>query len=76
VKPEGYVLYTYAAIQAWKDAVETAKTTDAPAVIKALDAGTFQTVIGNIDFDDKGDVTLPGYVMYKWSKGTYDYAAK
>jgi branched-chain amino acid transport system substrate-binding protein len=76
VKPEGYVLYTYAAIQAWKDAVEAAKTTDAPAVIKALDEGTFPTVIGNIDFDDKGDVTLPGYVMYKWSKGTYDYAAK
>jgi branched-chain amino acid transport system substrate-binding protein len=76
IKPEGYVLYTYAAIQAWKAAVEQAKTTDAPEVIKALDAGTFPTVIGNIDFDDKGDVTLPGYVMYQWSKGAYDYAQK
>ena len=73
VKPEGYVLYTYAAIQAWADAVKKAGSTDHAAVVKALDEGTFPTVIGEIDFDDKGDVTLPGYVVYKWSNGAYDY---
>ncbi|MGQ4273199.1 branched-chain amino acid ABC transporter substrate-binding protein [Terrihabitans sp. B22-R8] len=74
IKPEGYVLYTYAAIQAWKAAVEAAKTTEAAAVIKQLDDGKFPTVIGEIDFDDKGDVTLPGYVVYQWKAGAYDYA--
>jgi branched-chain amino acid transport system substrate-binding protein len=74
-KAEGYVLYTYAAVQAWADAVKTAGTTDYDPVVKALNDGTFKTVIGNIDFNDKGDVTLPGYVMYVWKNGAYDYAA-
>ena len=28
IEPEGYVLYTYAAVQAWKQAVEKAKSTE------------------------------------------------
>ena len=70
---EGYVLYTYAAIQAWKDAVEAAGSTDYDAVVEALDSGDFNTVIGDLKFDDKGDVTLPGYVVYEWDNGQYDY---
>jgi branched-chain amino acid transport system substrate-binding protein len=42
-------------------------------VVEALNAGTFQTVLGELDFDDKGDVTLPGYVMYEWTGGEYGY---
>ncbi|MCE7027612.1 hypothetical protein LZD57_06385, partial [Jiella sp. CBK1P-4] len=41
--------------------------------VKALDEGTFDTVIGDLSFDDKGDVTLPGYVVYEWKDGKYDY---
>ncbi|WP_048644951.1 branched-chain amino acid ABC transporter substrate-binding protein [Nitratireductor soli] len=70
---EGYALYTYAAIQAWKTAVETAKSTDYDPVVEALNAGTFATVLGDLSFDDKGDVTLPGYVFYEWKDGQYDY---
>lgn len=73
VEPEGYVLYTYAAIQAWADAVKTAGTTDFDPVVKALNEGTFKTVLGESGFDDKGDVKLPGYVFYEWKNGTYDY---
>jgi len=73
-KPEGYTLYTYAAVQAWADAANQAGTTDFAEVVKALDEGTFETVIGNVDFNETGDVTLPGYVVYRWSNGTYDYA--
>jgi branched-chain amino acid transport system substrate-binding protein len=73
-KPEGYVLYTYGAIQAWADAVKAANSTDFEPVVKALDEGSFKTVIGDVDFDDKGDVSLPGYVMYEWHDGKYDYA--
>ena len=70
-EPEGYTLYTYAAIQAWAQAVETAKSTEHDAVVKALDDGTFQTVLGTLEFDDKGDVSLPGYVFYEWKNGEY-----
>lgn len=70
---EGYVLYTYAAIQAWADAANAAGTTDYDAVVAALDEGAFDTVIGELKFDDKGDVSLPGYVVYEWKDGNYDY---
>lgn len=70
---EGYALYTYAAIQAWAEAVKAAGSTDYDAVVGALDSGDFKTVLGDLSFDDKGDVTLPGYVWYEWKDGQYDY---
>src|SRR5690606_30513330 len=70
---EGYALYTYAAIQAWAQAANTAGSTDFEPVVKALNEGKFDTVLGSLEFDDKGDVTLPGYVFYEWKNGTYDY---
>ncbi len=73
VEPEGYVLYTYAAIQAWAEAAKQAGSTDFDAVVKALNTGDFTTVLGSLRFDDKGDVTLPGYVFYEWKGGKYDY---
>ena len=73
IEPEGYVLYTYAAMQAWAQAAEAAGSTDYDAVVKALNEGTFKTVLGDLSFDDKGDVTLPGYVFYEWKDGKYDY---
>ncbi|MGC2854108.1 branched-chain amino acid ABC transporter substrate-binding protein [Novispirillum sp. DQ9] len=75
-EPEGYTLYTYGAIQAWKQAVEAAKTTDTAPVIQQLKSGTFKTVQGDYGFDDKGDVTAPGYVFYKWKDGKYGYASE
>ena len=70
-EPEGYVLYTYAAMQAWAQAAEAAGSTDHEAVVKALDEGTFETVLGTLEFDEKGDVSLPGYVFYEWANGEY-----
>ena len=72
-KPEGYTLYTYGAIQAWAQAAEKAGSVDPSKVIPALKGGNFKTVLGDIGFDDKGDVTAPGYVVYEWSGGKYDY---
>jgi branched-chain amino acid transport system substrate-binding protein len=73
IDPEGYVLYTYAAIQAWSDAVKKSGSLKPGAVIKALNAGQFNTVLGKLRFDNKGDVSLPGYVFYEWKNGKYDY---
>jgi len=72
IEPEGYVLYTYAAIQAWKQAAEKAGTTDAAAVVKALNDNEFDTVIGKFRFNAKGDPNLPPYAVYRWSNGTYE----
>ncbi|WP_051928950.1 branched-chain amino acid ABC transporter substrate-binding protein [Thermopetrobacter sp. TC1] len=73
INPEGYVLYTYAAIQAWKQAAEQAKSVDPAKVTEALHKGKFKTVLGELSFDEKGDVTLPGYVVYIWHDGKYMY---
>ncbi len=72
-EPEGYTLYTYGAIQAWAQAAEAAGSTATNELIASLRSGQFDTVLGNIGFDGKGDVTAPGYVWYVWKDGTYDY---
>ena len=71
-EPEAYTLYTYGAIQAWAQAAEKAKSIEMKAVAGALRSNTFDTAIGQISFDSKGDVKAPGYVIYKWKDGTYD----
>jgi branched-chain amino acid transport system substrate-binding protein len=72
IEPEGYVLYTYAAVQAWKQAAEKAKSTASNDVVKSLNDTEFNTVIGTFKFDEKGDPNLPPYAVYRWSNGTYE----
>ncbi|GGE41955.1 branched chain amino acid ABC transporter substrate-binding protein [Agaricicola taiwanensis] len=71
INPEGYTLYTYAAIQAYAKAVTDAKTTDFEPVVEKLDSETFKTVIGDLKFDEKGDPTEAPYVWYVWKGGKY-----
>ena len=66
-------LYTMAAVQAFAQAAEQAGSTDWEAVSAALKSGSFQTVLGEISFDEKGDVSAPGFVVYAWHQGEYDY---
>lgn len=74
VEPEGYVLYTYAVMQIFKQAAEKAGSADIGKVLPVLQSGMkFDTVLGDLSFDKKGDVTLPGYVFYVWKNGKYDY---
>jgi len=69
--PEGYTLYTYAAIQVFVQAADKAKSTKLADLVKVLHATTFETVVGPIKFDDKGDVANPEYVFYLWHDGKY-----
>lgn len=74
-EPEGYTLYSYAAIQAWAQAVQQARSLDQEAVIKALQEGSFNTVLGTISFDDKGDVTgISSFVVYVYDEEGYTIA--
>ncbi len=69
--PEGYTLYTYAAIQAWAAAAEQAGSTDLDALVEVLKGNEFETVLGPITFDAKGDVQGSNYVLYEWDGGSY-----
>ncbi len=75
-EPEGYTLYSYAAVQAWAQAANAAGTTKLDAVIKRLKSTKFDTVLGKIGFDKKGDPTGETYVMYEWTKGKLQYLKK
>ncbi len=72
IDPEGYVLYTYAAIQVWAQAADKIKNLEPRRIADAMKSqGPWQTVLGEISFDKKGDVTVPDYVFYVWKNGSY-----
>jgi branched-chain amino acid transport system substrate-binding protein len=70
-EPEGYTLYTYAAVQVWAEAAKQANSLETDEIAKKIRGGTFSTVIGPLTFDDKGDVLNPEYVWYVWQDGKY-----
>ncbi|MBL7204618.1 MAG: branched-chain amino acid ABC transporter substrate-binding protein [Desulfobacteraceae bacterium] len=74
-EPEGYTLYSYGAVQAWAQAVKQAGSLKPKAVIDALRKGSFDTVLGKIGFDEKGDVTgISTFVWYVFGKENYSPA--
>ncbi len=74
IEPEGYVMYAYAAMQLFEQAATQAKSTRYKDLEQAMRSGTFKTVIGELSFDAKGDQKAPGFVVYQWQGGKYDYA--
>ncbi len=69
-EPEAYTLYAYAAVQVIAGGAKAAGDLDPQKVAEAVKAkGPFQTAIGELGFDAKGDITRPDYVMYTWKKG-------
>jgi branched-chain amino acid transport system substrate-binding protein len=68
-EPQAYTLYSYAAVQIIKQAAEAAKSVDPKKVADMMRSGMkFSTVIGDISYDKKGDITRLDYVMYVWKK--------
>lgn len=79
-EPQAYTLYSYAAVQVVKQAAEEAKSLDPKKVAEVIRSGRpFDTVLGTLSFDKKGDVSDKGYlvdgkkkdryVLYEWKKG-------
>ena len=79
-EPQAYTLYSYAAVQIIAQAATQAKSLDPKKVADWMHSGVaFNTVLGDIAFDKKGDVSNDGYivagqkkdryVLYTWKKG-------
>ncbi|HKP24611.1 MAG TPA: branched-chain amino acid ABC transporter substrate-binding protein [Dongiaceae bacterium] len=75
-EPEGYTLATYAAIQVWAQAVAKANSIEAEKVAETIRGGSWDTVIGKLSFDAKGDLTSSTYVWYEFQGGKYAEANK
>lgn len=71
--PEGFTLFSYATIQAIAQGIERAGTDeDAAAVAAALkDGKPIQTVVGEVVFDEKGDLKNASYDINQWHDGKY-----
>ncbi len=74
-EPEGYTLFTYAAMQVFAMAAAKAGSIKLDDVAKAMHANRFDTVIGTVGFDAKGDVVGPDYVVYIWHDGKREQLA-
>jgi branched-chain amino acid transport system substrate-binding protein len=71
-EPQGYTLYSYAAVQVWAQAAEKAGSLEIQTMIAALRQHQFDTVLGPIDFNDKGDLAVQNLGLYVWhADGTY-----
>lgn len=78
---ERYALTTYAAVQIWAQAWSLAagqgqaqgqgqgRAAEFADVVDAIETGTFETVLGPVAFDGKGDAGAPDYVWYVWQDG-------
>jgi branched-chain amino acid transport system substrate-binding protein len=61
----------YAAIQVWAQAVERVGTVELAPVARMLRRGRFETVLGPIAFNDKGDLRDAPWQWQVWTNGAY-----
>jgi branched-chain amino acid transport system substrate-binding protein len=71
-EPEGFTLFSYAVVQAIVEGIKRSGSTDGLKVAKALEDGKpFDTVIGTLALDKKGDIAKPTFDINKWHDGKY-----
>ena len=71
IVPTYRLLYSYGAVQAWAAAVARAGSLDPEAVSTSLHSHEFDTVLGRIRFDEKGDVLPAGFEWFVWTGGEF-----
>ena len=69
--PTGPFVATYAAMEAWRAAAQQAQSSAADATSNALQHGAFDTVIGRVAFDEKGNADVPSYDTVWWKDGAW-----
>src|SRR5471032_3439139 len=77
VEPEGYTLYAYASIQALAAGFNGAKSNKGEDAAKWLKSHPVKTVMGEKNWDSKGDLKVSDYVVYQWdANGKYHQLEK
>ena len=71
IVPTYRVLYSYGAVQAWAAAVEKTGSLDVEAVSTSLHSHEFDTMLGRIRFDAKGDVLPSAFEWFVWTNGEF-----
>jgi len=68
-EPYGYVLSSYAAVEAFAAAATAHRSIDGPAMAAWLKNSPVYTVLGDLDWDWKGDLKHVTYAWYVWKDG-------
>jgi branched-chain amino acid transport system substrate-binding protein len=71
-EPEGYTLSSYAAIQSFAAAANGTGGTDGAKMAAWLRGNHVKTVIGDLSWDAKGDLTEVNYAWFIWHDGKYN----
>ncbi len=66
-----YSVYGYDAVNILLSAIEKAGTTDSDKVAETIRSGTFTTTLGDISFDDKGDLAKSYYILWTVRDGKF-----
>lgn len=71
-QPEGFTLFAYAVIQTIAEGIKRSGSEDPVKVAAALRSGPpFDTVVGPVSFDEKGDLKDATYDVNVWHDGKY-----
>jgi len=76
VVPDIVTLSHFAAVQTWAEAVRRAGGGDPKKVIAALRSGEFETAVGPVAFDQRGDRRDIRYSVLRWKDGHLGPGAK
>lgn len=71
-----YSIYAYVAANILLDSVKEAGSTDSKAIIGKLKTKEFQTALGKIKFDEKGDVSQAPYIVWITKNGRFEESWK
>ena len=71
-EPGPYSIYAYDAANVMLRAIETAKTTEGAAVSKAIHEMKHAGAVGDLQWDEKGDVLRSPYVVWITKNGKFD----
>lgn len=75
--PSGpFVFPSYAAVEVITDGIKAAKSEDPDKVAAAIRTGSFDTPIGKLSYDEKGDLKDFQFVVYEWHYGKPKTEAK
>lgn len=70
-EPGAFYLNAYSAVICLLEAIEKAGSADSGAVTKVLRTQWFETPLGKISFDERGDAKGIGFAMYQVQNGKY-----
>jgi branched-chain amino acid transport system substrate-binding protein len=66
-----YSVYGYEAVNVVLQAIQRAGTTEAKAVAEALRAQPYETCLGKIEFDEKGDPKQSNFIIWQVENGNF-----